>query len=430
MSQSLPSQQSSAFLLLMVSMITSLILLINVSFKIISLQGLVFSISSVLCPLITGWYLFALRYCTLSEQRHVLNSALMTLYLFCIGVYVLVNLPAAEYMHDNPIYQIIFEDIPKKFFATTIAFGLSFYLPHLLFCSKSDQLLLSAKQCVILSLLGGLSFFSIDFYLLFSGPHAHSFRQVFIDSLMIASLLLLVLAVCYLSCILFVLKNNTKRVAKSNLNSDDVVFPIYQYLICFAVAVMFTCLACEYRIVSLTKGGILAASCIFFPVTMIISTLIGELWGYKANLRLAIILIGAQFIFDFLLLGIAALPSPPFFNLNPFYNFILPRKLSAASLSLFVTFLSNAMLLHYLNDIKWKLPRSLRILIANICASSLLCLVDYSVLFGGIYSYEQIVNLVVNVWQYKFVMAVVSLPIILWLCHFLEKNYSLVLQYD
>lgn len=38
----------------------------------------------------------------------------MTVYVFCIGVFVLVNLPAAEYMHNNPVYQIIFEDIPKN----------------------------------------------------------------------------------------------------------------------------------------------------------------------------------------------------------------------------------------------------------------------------------------------------------------------------
>ncbi|STY33529.1 Uncharacterised protein [Legionella pneumophila] len=79
----------------------------------------------------------------------------MTLYMFCIGVYVLVNLPAAEYMHDNPAYQVIFEEIPKKFFATTIAFALSFYLPHLLFCTKNDRVLSTPKQCVLLALLGG-----------------------------------------------------------------------------------------------------------------------------------------------------------------------------------------------------------------------------------------------------------------------------------
>lgn len=127
-------------------------------------------------------------------------------------------------------------------------------------------------------------------------------------------------------------------------------------------------------------------------------------------------------------MGSVALPSPPFFNLNPFYHYIMPRRLSAASLSLFVTFLGNAMLLHYLKYSKWKINRSLRILIANISVNSLLCLVDYSLLYGGIYPYEQIINLAVSVWQYKLLTALIALPVILWMCKILERNYSLVVQ--
>lgn len=424
MNHSLPPQQSSGFLFLSVGMITCLILLINVSFKIVLFEGLVFAISSLLAPLIAGLYLFTLRNCTFKEQRHVLNISLMTLYLFCIGVYVLVNLPAAEYMHGNHVYQIIFEDIPKKFFATTISFTLSFYLPHLLFCTKTNNVLSSPKHCAMLSLFGGLSFFCMDFYLLFSDPHAHSFKQIFIDSVMITSLLLLLIAVSYLS---FFLEEKHPEKA-GGLRKDEADFPMYHYLLCFAVVVMLICLACEYRIVSFTKDSILAASCIFFPITMIISTIIGELWGYKANLKLAFTLITAQFAFDALLMAIIAFPSPPFFNLNPFYHYILPRRLSAASLSLFVTFLGNAMLLHYLKYLKWELQRPLRIVIANICSSSLLCLVDYSLLFGGIYPAEQIINLAVNVWQYKLLMNFITLPVILWFCRVLQKKQVPVSQ--
>jgi len=419
MNQSLPSYSSSSFLFLTVSMVTSLILLINVSFKIILFQGLVFSASSLLCPLMAGLYLFALKNCTFAEQRHLLNISLMTLYLFCIGVYVLVNLPAAEYMHDNPVYQIIFEDIPKKFFATTIAFVLSFYLPHLLFCNKTHNVLSSPKQCVILALLGGWAFFALDLYLLFSGPHARSFKPIFIDSWMVSSLILLLIGVGFL---IFLLHEKHHHPKEITLRQDAWAFPMYQYLVCFAVGVLLMCLACEYRIVSLTKGSMLAASCIFFPITMVISTLISELWGYKASVKLACVLIVAQFVFDALLMGLVAFPSPPFFNLNPFYNYILPRRLLAASLTVLLTFISNAILLHYLKHSEWKLLRVFRIIIANILASSLLCLVDYSVLFLGIYPYEQVMDLAVNVWLYKLLMTLISLPIILSLCKFMESN--------
>lgn len=416
----LPSQQSPGFLLLTVSVIICLTLLINVAFKIIVLHGMIFSVNSLICPLTAGLYLVALRRCTIKEQRHLLNVALMTLYTFCIGVYISINLPAAEYMHDNPVYQIIFDDIPKKFFAVTIAFALSFYVPHLLLCTKNSTLLASPRQCMLLALLGGFSFFSLTFFLLFLGSHIHNFRQIMIDSIMIASFLLLIVGVLYLALLL-------KEPHRSRPPDAEEPFPQCYYLICFAIVIMLICLACEYRIVAfIGHNKILAVSALFFPITLIISTVVGELWGYRVNLKFALVISATQFIFDSLLMGIVALPSPEFFNLNPFYSYIMLRRLPADSLTLLATFISNAMLLHYLKQ--QHIQRPYRILIANIGANSLLCLVDYSLLYGGIYPYEQIINLVVNVWQYKFMMSVLSLPLILKLCSSLGKKQALALQ--
>lgn len=423
MNQSLPSQQSAAFLFLTIGVITCLTLLINVSLKVIILQGMMFSINSLICPIIASIYLIVLRKCTLKEQRHFLNISLITLYFFCIGVYILINLPTAEYMHDNPIYQIIFDDIPKKFFAVTIAFALSFYLPHLLFCSKLNKIPSSPKQCMLLALLGGLSFFTLSFFLVFSGVHIQHFKQLVIDSTLITSLLLLVAGVLYLPILL---KYQNKPVT---MQTDKETFPLCYYLICLAIVIMLICSACEYRIITfIGQNGILAASSLFFPITLAISTLAGELWGYRVNLKLSLAIITTQVIFDTLLMGIVVLPSPEFFSLDPFYNYIMLRKLPATFLTLFATFLSNAMLLHYLKQ--RKLQRPLRILIANICANSLLCLIDYSLLFGGIYPYDQIINLVVNVWQYKLLMSLLLLPLILKICSLLEKKKALKLQYD
>ncbi|KTD00590.1 VUT family protein [Fluoribacter gormanii] len=425
MNQSLPSQRSRCFLFLTVSVITSLILLINVSFKIILIDGLIFSVNCLIAPLIAGLYLLALRNCTIKEHRHLLNISLMALYVFCIGVYVLIHLPAAEYMHDNPVYQIIFEDIPRKFFATTISFALSFYLPHLLFYPKSSKMLPSPKQCMLLAILGGISFFGLDFFLLFSGVHLQSFKQIFIDSFMIASLILLLIGVFYLT---FLLK--CPRSFFNPVHGKEGL-PLYHYFICVAIVIMLICLACEYRIVTIiNKYMVLSASSLFFPITLMISTILGELWGYRVNLKLCLILIATQFTFDVLLIGLVALPSPTFFNLNPFYNYIMLQRLPTASVALFVAFISNALLLHYLKYCKWNLHRPLRILIANFCSNSLLCLIDYSLLFGGIYPYDQVIDLVVNVWHYKLLMTLILLPFILWFCTHMEKNKALTLQYD
>jgi hypothetical protein len=422
MKQLLPSQQSPSLLFLTAGIIVCLTLLINVAFKIIVLKGMMLAVNSLICPLMTGLYLMVLRTCSLKEQRHLLNISLFTLYTFCIGIYVLVNLPAAEYMHDNPVYQIIFDDIPKKFFAVTIAFALSFYLPHLLFCNPKNTLLSSPKQCLFLALLGGASFSVLTFFLLFLGTHVHNFQQIMIDSMLTASFLLVVIGVFYVATLL---KDN-KPLRIDNPHKKEAL-PLCYYLICGALVTTIICLACEYRIIAFFGyNGILAASALFFPITLVISTLIGELWGYKASLKLSLILSTTQFVFDSILMGIVALPSPEFFNLNPFYSYIMLRRLPADSLTLFATFVSNAMLLHYLKQ--KNIQRPLRILFANICANSLLCLIDYSLLFGGIYPYDQIIKLVAEVWQYKLLMTLISIPLIGKICALIEKKNVLTLQ--
>ncbi|ASQ47374.1 VUT family protein [Legionella clemsonensis] len=411
--------QSRSYLPLTISMMACLILLINVSFKIIQIQGMVFTASSLVCPLVAIIYLLVLKQCNFVQQRHVLHQSLLALYLFSIGIYLLVNLPAAEYMHDNPAYQIVFEDIPKKFFASTLAFGLSFYLPHLLCCAKRKEVLLSPKKRLLLALSGGFFFFSLDFYLLFSEPHVHSFNRIYIDSLMIAAGILFSAGIIYLGCLLFVRQLHWPF---RKFLPDYLSHTLYHYLVGFAVTIMLICLACEYRLVSLSNEWTLAASGLLFPLTFLISNLIGELYGYRANLYLTVVLLVTELLFDLLLMGAVALPSPEFFNLNPFYSFIVPRRVPAATLALFVTFTSNALCLEHLKKTELGQSRSWRILIANVLAASLLCLVNYSLLFGGIYPYEQIFHLAVNAWIYKLVAITLGLPVALWLYNLFSKQ--------
>ncbi|CDZ76320.1 hypothetical protein BN59_00587 [Legionella massiliensis] len=409
-----------SYLTLTVSMMTCLILLINVSFKIISLQGMIFTASSVLCPLVAIIYLLVLKDCSVAQQRHILNQSLLALYLFSIGIYLLVNLPAADSIYDNPAYQIVFEDIPKKFFAATLAFGLSFYLPHSLCCAKNSDILASPKKRLLLALTGGFLFFSIDFLLLFLDPHVYNFNRIYIDSLMVSASILLMVGVIQLSIHLLVSPVKAK-LEKSSL-PVYLTIPLYHYMVSFSVTIMLISLACEYRLISFSTSVTLGASALLFPLAIITSNLIGELYGYKANLRLAWVLILAELIFDLLLMGAVALPAPEFFNLNPFYSFILPRRVPAGTLALFITFVSNAMFLENLKYTGLGLSRCSRILIANLISTSLLCLVNYSLLYGGVYPYEQIFNLTLTSWVYKILATVVSLPLVLWLYNLCQKQ--------
>lgn len=410
-------------LALSVGMMTCLILLINVSFKIIASHGLVFSASSLLCPLIAFIYFIILHNCNVNQQRHILNQSLLALYLFSVGIYLLVNLPAAENMHD-PAYQIVFENIPKKFFASTLAFGLSFYLPHFLFYSRQRESLSPSKK-ILLALVGGFSFFNIDFFLLFSDPAVPSFRKIYIDSLIINSCILGLIALFHL---IFLIKKNIPAKIHSKRTASPSSSYLYHYLVCFSVIIVLICIACEYHLVSFSASWTLTASGLLFPFAMVASNLIGELFGYRANLYLAVALILAELFFDFLLMGTVALPAPDFFNLNPFYSIILPRRIPAGSLALFVTFTTNAILLENLKYTGLHMNQYTRILVANICSVSLLCLVNYSLLYGGIYPYDQIFNLALSSWTYKLGATFITLPLLIWLYKRCENRILLAKQ--
>jgi len=410
-------KKSRNCLALTVAMVCSLILLINISFKIIALHGIIFSASSVLCAIIASLYLFVLTDCSIDEQRHILNQSLLSLYLFSIGIFLLVNLPADEYMRDNTAYQIVFEDIPRKFFAATLAYGLSFYLPHLFCCAKYKTILTQVNYRFILAFSGGCAFFVLDFLLLFADLKIDNILRIYIDSSMVNLIIILLAGIVYFFAMIWPGKSREEGV-----NSVCVASTSYHYLISFAVTILLICLACEYRLVNFANGWTLVASGILFPLVLMASNLIGELYGYKANLRFAVILVVAELAFDVVLMLVIVLPAPDFFDLNPFYAFIMPRRIPATALGLLVSLMTNALLLHYLNKNNYYKQRWLRIFFANIIVNSLLCMVNYSLLFAGIYPYEEIFNLVVNAWVYKFLVTLLLLPPMLWTYDILSKQ--------
>lgn len=410
-------QKSRSCLTLTVAMVCCLILLINVSFKIIVLHGIIFSASSVLCAIVASLYLLVLTHCSIEEQRHILNQSLLSLYLFSIGIFLLVNLPADEYMRDNTAYQIVFEDIPRKFFAATLAYGLSFYLPHLFCCAKYKKILLDVNHRFLLVITGGCVFFLLDFLLLFADLKIDNFQRIYVDSSLANLTMMLLAGVVYFALRIFPKMNKNLKEIKPCVASTS-----YHYLISFAVTVLLICLACEYRLVNFANGWTLVASGILFPFVLMASNLIGELYGFKASLRFAVILVLAELAFDGVLMLTIVLPAPDFFDLNPFYAFIMPRRIPATALGLLVSLITNALLLHYLNKNNYYQQRWLRIFFANIIVNSLLCLVNYSLLFAGIYPYEEIFNLVVNAWVYKFIVTLVLLPIMLWTYDVLSKQ--------
>lgn len=414
------SHQSRNFLPLTVTVLVCLILLINVSFKIVDFAGMWFTMSSILCPLVAGCYLYVFKVCSIKEQRRVLNQSLLALYVFSLGIYVLINLPSAKHLREYVAYQIIFEDIPHKFFSATVAFCLSFYLPHI-YCSTRTRVLQSPKPCMLLALFGGLSFFTIDYWLLFSDPNGESLNRIYIDSLLICLSILLSLGVSYLLYLL-----HEKHRPKEPRQAPTYCFsPLYHYLISLSVVILTICLACEYRLIALTNGWTLATGGLLFPFIMLIGNLISELYGLRANLHMIAILVLAELVFDVLLMIIVVLPSPDFFNLNPFFSSVLPTRIVSTTLILFIALGSNACLLKKLKNTTYGRYLWGRLFIANLLANSLVSVVNYLFFFTGVFPDEQVFHFAFGAWLYKLIVTLIGLPLIAWLYRISSQRIKL-----
>jgi uncharacterized PurR-regulated membrane protein YhhQ (DUF165 family) len=410
------SKQSRNFLAIAVCMLISLLLLINLSFKIIVVSELMFSASSLLCPLLTWFYLRALKDCTINEQRHVLNIALLALYVFSIGVFITMHLPVGEYMRDNPAYKIVFEELPRKFFATTFAFGLCFYLPHLIIFPRKNTGIISNNKAVLLALLSGLSFFLVNFYFLFTEPDLQYFNRILLDSFLICFSLLLLAKVLFLAFVL-------KRPGQSKMVSEKSSgFPLFEYLVAFTLIIFLICIACEYRLVMLFNRWLITANSLIFPLALMSSTIISEIFGFRAVLKLVVVLLLGELFFELCLMIAIALPSPDFFNLNPFYTSILPRRIPAGLLSAAVVFLANAWFLARLRKLRTFKNRALRIFFANFLTRIVLCCVSYFSMLAGVLNLDLMMTLAFNAWLYKNLFGLISLPLMVYCCVSLE-NY-------
>ncbi|MFC3908373.1 VUT family protein [Legionella dresdenensis] len=397
------------YLPLTIMLVSCLIVLINVSFKIIALQNLLFTANSLISPLITGCYLLILSFCNEQEQQQALNQSLLALYLFSIGIYLLVDLPGADSGLDNIVYQIVFEAIPRKFFSATAAFITCFYIPYFLSRYYYKALLSHPKKRMLLALAGGLSFFTIDFLLLFADPQAEQFSHMLVDSVLVTLALHLVVGILYLLSLLMQAPHVEYQPSRNQP-------PLFYSLTILAVISLLICLSCEYRLIEFGNGWLMTSSALLFPIVIMISSVVSEIYDIKANCILIAALIIAELVFEFLLMAIILLPSPDFFDLNPFYSLVMPRRVLASTAAIIITLVANTVILRNLKASSYGASRAFRVIIANMVANSLLCLVNYSLLFAGFYPYEQIMGLVLNSWVYKLITSIICLPIVLSLC--------------
>jgi uncharacterized PurR-regulated membrane protein YhhQ (DUF165 family) len=409
------------FIIIMGLIVATLASMINVSFKIIHIHGMTFSALSLLTPLISCLFLIIMTHYKRQTQKQMLNLSLFSLYFYCICVFLILSLPTPSHWLGEQAYEIVFEEMPKKFFAITLSYIIGLYLPYYFITNSNRHF--GVKEKIFLSILSNEILFLLSFFLLFYDEHNAVFYAVLIDSLLISNTLMLSFGLITLCHAQF------KKTIKIRPLSPPRT--VYNYLACCAIILIQISLSTAFKLVAIGNIAFVASGMIF-PFILIVSSIVGENYGYRANLKLLACLILSQLLFDLTILAVTNLPSPAFLNLDKFFSLVFanikPRQLIAAFLALFCAFMVNASLISFLKHVVKK-SLLFRLIIANITSQACLCLINYSLLFVGIYSSETLFYLIWTNLIYNMLFTLVSLPLVIksifWVKHRQQGHLSL-----
>ncbi|MCC5791414.1 MAG: VUT family protein [Legionellaceae bacterium] len=394
----------STYSLLAILQSTVLAFLISFSSIIVEVKGLALSISSLFVPLISGLYLIIARNYSHRLQVHYLNIGLLCLYLFPLSVYLLISLPGTSLLRTHNIYQILFNNLPHKFFATTLAYLMSFYVP-LLVMKYVEPYWPLLQQSAIRALGGGLCFFVLQSVLL-SPELSHSQHSV-IPSLGLVILLLLGLS------------GASRRLPYHNQQQHSV---LPDYLANSSLIILLACIACEYRLMRFDEHYLLTASGILFPFALLFFNVFSECYRRKDTAILILFIVSAPLLFDSLSLMLMASSESRYAVLEGWYQLFMPRRMAAETLALLLALLANLAFSNLTQPLLSARLGSVRLYFANTLSNTVLCISNYFLLYGGIFAYDEIWGLVINNWCYKMLLCLLLLPLTCLIIRYLKPH--------
>ena len=366
-----------------------------ISFSSIQLHVYSFNVyaNTLLCFLITLLYLRVAKTCSYRLQWHFLNMGLMTLYLFSVIVYILINLPVADMIRDDGVYQSIFDNLPQKFFAATVSYLVGFFVP-LLLREPFIRIVPVFRFPFVRILSGGMVFLLLQNWLLLPELFLSS-EQLF--EAILPFILIAILLIC----------RKAYCIPEADYEKELMLWPNYLNII--ALIILLASMVCEYRIATVNELLLLTASGLFFPVVLMICNIFTEGYGIRVSLQLIAFLAAAPLLFDLFSLWMVLHTKSFSKALNTWYQLIIPRRIFAEALALLLAFSVNVLILTGLKILSNQRFLALRLYAANAVANTVLCVINYSLLYGSIYASDQLWNLVINNWIYKMLAGLILL---------------------
>jgi len=198
---------------------------------------------------------------------------------------------------------------------------------------------------------------------------------------------------------------------------------LYGILVGIMVALMLTCDALAFKVITI-YGYNFSASGLIFPLNFMLAAVVTNVYGYDLAGRIIWIQLITQFIFIVTVNIFVLLPSP---NMDPISDLYFSlykniwRVIFSSSLAIFIAYFINDFIMSKLKIYYRGNLFIIRFLLSNAVGKAALVCISYPINLSGLYPINEIIHIALNTWIYKMVMAVLLFPAAWFLSDFIKK---------
>ena len=198
---------------------------------------------------------------------------------------------------------------------------------------------------------------------------------------------------------------------------------LYGLIVGIMVCNLLISQALAFKVVTI-YGHDFAASGLIFSFSFLFASIASEVYGYTLAGRIIWIQLVCQALFNIILNMFVLFPSPANSTTTALYLELygnLWRVLIATSIAVTSSYFVNDFITSKLKIMMYGKYYAVRFLASTSIANLILVGVSYPINFYGLYPLEKIIDIAINTWTYKFIIAILLFPVALVLAKLVKR---------
>lgn len=204
---------------------------------------------------------------------------------------------------------------------------------------------------------------------------------------------------------------------------NEMEYKYVHFLMMLFITIFIVCEITAFRMTP-WFGATVPVSGLIIPVVFSLGDLIAEVYGYGISRKLIWNALFCQLIFGFIMTLALSLPSPIDDQMNVHYSEAFKHIIRTnliSFLSVSTSMFTNAFLMSkfkiWMNGKKFWM----RTILSSSVSEFVLCFVAYSTLYAGLKKPYEIWGIIVSVWYYKLIFALLAAPLVSFLSSCVKK---------